>query len=265
MIIEIENTSSPGASFTPNTNEVLLKTYEWILEHKGIVLPFKDFRMRLQNEKKVNDNNNRNIYPLLKNGGLASYEKGADLHVDYFFTNTGTAYVKTLESIKLLEKEDYTKSQKEDAIRKFEAIQQEIVYGALKRILEQKDINYTQPMKNMISFLLKYDKISKIEFAYLLYSCKEDKNIQMTLSDMNDNVDLLRAGKLEIDVNVKVRNDLDIRKKTNSDNRKEGLTFLTSYTYFTSLLQQAGLVIKNDGYFCVNQNKKHLLAELGGK
>ena len=265
MIIEIENTSSPGASFTPNTNEVLLKTYEWILEHKGVIIPFKEFRMRLQNDKKVNDNNNRNIYPLLKNGGLASYEKGGVLQVDYFFTNTGTAYVKTLESIKLLDKEEYSQAQKTDAIRKFEAIQQEIIYGALKRILSQNDINYTQPMKNMIDFLLKYDKISKVEFAYLLYSCGNDKNIQIALHDMNNNVDLLRSGKLEIEVNVKVRNDLDIRKKTNLDNRKEGLTFLTSYAYFTSLLQQAGLVIKSDGYFCVNPDKKNLLAELGGK
>ena len=67
MIIEIENTSSPGASFTSNTNSVLLKTYEWICEHKGISIPFKEFRMRLQSEKGINDNNNRNIYPLLKN------------------------------------------------------------------------------------------------------------------------------------------------------------------------------------------------------
>ena len=57
MLIEIENTSSPGASFTNNTNEVLLITYEWICEHKGITIPFRDFRMRLQSEKGINDNN----------------------------------------------------------------------------------------------------------------------------------------------------------------------------------------------------------------
>ena len=64
MIIEIENTSSPGASFTSNTNSVLLKTYEWICEHKGISIPFKEFRMRLQSEKGINDNNNRNMIPV---------------------------------------------------------------------------------------------------------------------------------------------------------------------------------------------------------
>ena len=115
MVIEIENTSSPGASFTKNTNSVLLKTYEWICEHRGLSLPFREFRMRLQSEKGVNDNNNRNIYPLLKNGGLANYEKGSDLKVDSFYTNTGLAYVKTLESVEVIEVEDYTKEQKEKA------------------------------------------------------------------------------------------------------------------------------------------------------
>ena len=265
MIIEIENTSSPGASFTNNTNEVLLKTYEWILNNKGITLSFKEFRQRLQNEKNINDNNNRNIYPLLKNGGLVSYEKLSDIKVDNFFTNTGKAYVKTLESIKLIEKEDYSPQQKEDAIRKFETIKQEIIFDALKKIISQPDINYVEPMKDLIQFLISFDKISKVEYAYLIFSKNKIGNILLTLNDIKNEINMIRDGSLDIDVNVKVRNDLDIRKKTNSDNRKEGLSYLTSYTYLTNLLSQAGLLTKSDNYFYVISDKKHLLEELGGK
>jgi hypothetical protein len=49
MRIEIENTSSPGASFTENTNNVLLKTNDWIKEHNNYVLPFREFRKKLRN------------------------------------------------------------------------------------------------------------------------------------------------------------------------------------------------------------------------
>ena len=265
MIIEIENTSSPGASFTKNTNAVLLKTYEWICENKGLVLPFHDFRMRLQKDKGINDNNNRNIYPLLRNGGLATYEPGSSIHVDCFYTNTGLAYVKTLESIKfIIEDANYTKKQKEDAIKRFELIQNEIVYNSLKKIVAQPDINYVQPIQDMIDYLLRFEKINKTEYAYYLY-VKHSRDRQKALETMVANVDSYRKGDLVIEVNVRVRNDLDLRKKTNSKQRKEGLSYLTSYNYFTSLLQQAGLITKIEGnYYCVIEEKRHLLEQLGG-
>ena len=153
MEILIENTSSPGASFTPNTNAVLLKTYQWICEHQGISLPFKEFRMRLQADKKVNDNNNRNIYPLLKNGNLVNYEKGGEVQVDYFFTNTGLAYVKTLETIDMIENENYSRHQVEGALERFELIKQEIITNALYQVMEHKDVNYIEPLKEMICFI----------------------------------------------------------------------------------------------------------------
>lgn len=263
MIIEIENTSSPGASFTSNTNSVLLKTYEWICEHKGVSLPFKEFRMKLQSEKGINDNNNRNIYPLLKNGGLADYEKGTDLQVDYFYTNMGLAYVKTLESVNILETSGYTKKQVEEATRRFEIIQQEIIFGSLKKIVNQPDVNYVEPFQDLVRYLLRFGRISKVEFAYLLYM-KQQHEIREALNAMNDSVDMYRCGDLEIEVHVKVRNDIELRKRTQTDKRKEGLDFLTSYGYFISLLQQAGLIKKDDKYYEVVEEKKQLLDQLGG-
>ena len=263
MIIEIENTSSPGASFTKNTNEVLLKTYEWISEHEGLSLPFRDFRMRLQQEKGVNDNNNRNIYPLLKNGGLANYEKGSDLQVDYSYTNTGLAYVKTLESVLIIENGNYTKEQKIKAIKRFELIQNEIILGALKQIVARPDVNYVEPFQDLTRYLIKFGKISKVEYAYLLY-LKQRQEVREALNYMETDIERYRNGKIDFQVKVKVRNDLDIREKTKSDKRKEGLSFLTSYGYFTSLLQQAGLIVKDKKYFYVVEGKRHLLEQLGG-
>lgn len=263
MIIEIENTSSPGASFTSNTNLVMLKIYEWICEHKGMSLPFREFRMKLQNEKEINDNNNRNIYPLLKNGGLVNYEKGADLQVDYFYTNTGLAYVKTLETVRMLDNEGFTKKQISEATKKFGAIQQEIIFGALKKIVNQSDVNYVEPFQDLIKFLLKFGKVNKVEFAYLLY-VKQMEGIQETLNTMAPQIQMYRCGDLEIKVHVKVRNDIDLREKTKTDKREEGLSFLTSYGYFTSLLLQAGLTKKFDKYYEVVEEKRGLLEQLGG-
>lgn len=263
MIIEIENTSSPGASFTANTNSALLKTYEWICEHHGITIPFREFRRKLETEKGINDNNNRNIYPLLKNGDLVCYEKGGEIAVDTFYTNTGKAYVKTLETIALIENQGYSEKQVKEATKRFEMIQQEIICGALKKIVNQSDVNYVEPFQDLIKYLLRFEKISKVEFAYLIY-VKQQKEIREALDAMEPQVHMYRCGDLEIEVHVKVRNDIKIRETTKMDKRKEGLSFLTSYGYFTSLLVQAGLIRKNEKYFEVIDEKREILTELGG-
>lgn len=265
MIIEIENTSSPGASFTKNTNMVLLKTYEWIYEHKGTSLPFREFRMALQKDKNVNDNNNRNIYPLLKNGGLVNYEKNADLYVDHFFTNNGLAYVETLKTTKLLEesKENYSQTKISAINRELKAIQEEIITDALQKIVKKTDVNYVEPLQNLIKYLICYKKISKIEYAYLLYMLKQ-YSIDEALVKMKPTVDSYRAGSMDFVVHVKVRNDLDIKEKTNSDNRKESISFLTSFGYFSSLLSQAGLVTSNEKYIEVTEKRIDKLQLIGG-
>ena len=115
----------------------------------------------------------------------------------------------------------------------------------------------------MIRYIVRYNKINKTEFAYLIY-LKQSLDINQALDSMKTEVDNYRDGSIDIEVNVKVRNDLELRERTKSDKRKEGLTFLTSYGYFTSLLQQAGLVFKHENYFKVVEDKKCLLEQLGG-
>ena len=262
MRIEIENTSSPGASFTANTNEVLLKVLDWIKENNSKVLTFKEFRMTLQREKGINDNNARNIYPLLKNGGLIQYENRGDLIVNRFFTKTGLAYVTALDAKRDIQANDqYTPRQKQIATQKLDAIISEIVRNALSKIMKTPGLNYVEPLRGFISFVLRYRKIDKTEFAYFLYESKS-ANILDALNNAEENIRAYRAGSLEIDVSISVRNDLNLREQTNASKRKEGLSFLTSYTYFSSLLQQADFLMKQDGYFVLKEDYRAELEKL---
>lgn len=264
MKFQINNPSSPGASFTPNTNSVLLKTYEWITEHEGLVIPFREFRMKLQTDKGVNDNNNRNIYPLLKNGGLVSYERGGSILVDNFFTRTGLAYVKALQAKSLLNNQSYTKEKIKQASKKFDDILSEIIYGALLEIVKHTDVNYIEAFQDLVCFLCKFDKISKEEFALLIYS-RTSKSINDSLSAIEDYVRQHRAGNLDFEISVQVRNDIDLREQTMQSKRQENLSFLTSYGYFIGLLQQAGLIQKSEKYHQVVESQRSRLIALGGQ
>lgn len=265
MQIEIFNTSSPGASFTDNTNYVLLKIFDWIEEHKGLNISYKEFRVRLENDKEINDNNNRNIFPLIKNGGLAQYEKGEEILVDKFYTNTGLAYVKTLQLLNLIKKDSkYTRDQVIASENKLNEILQSIIYDALTNIVNTNDLNYVEPFQDMIRFLLKFEKINKEEYAYLLFE-RQRADIQTSLDVITDNILKYRANEIKIEISVTVRNDTEIQQKTNSKNRQEGLSFLTSYGYFVNLLNQAGLILKQEKYYIIANNKKGSLKKLAGE
>lgn len=265
MQIKIFNTSSPGASFTDNTNSVLLKIFEWIKKHQGLNITFKEFRERLENDKEINDNNNRNIFPLLKNGKLVQYEKGGEILVDEFYTNTGLAYVKTLELLNLIKQDlKYTREQVIASENKLNEILQNIIYGALLNIVNTNDLNYVEPFQDMIQFLLKFQKISKEEYAYLLFE-RQKSDISTSLDIIADNIHKYRANEIKIETSVTVRNDIKILQRTSSKNRQEGLSFLTSYVYFVSLLNQAGLIAKQNKYYAIANNKKDLLKKLVGE
>ena len=262
MRIDIENTSSPGASFTDNTNNVLLKISDWIAENESEVLSFKEFRMTLQREKGINDNNSRNIYPLLKNGGLIQYENRGDLVVNSFFTKTGRAYVTALDTKRLIKNSDqYSSEQKRNASNKIDTIISEIIRSALLKLLKNEELNYVEPLKWFVSYLLRYKKINKTEFAYFLFE-KKTNSVEQALENAKQNIMDYRNGTLDFDVNISVRNDIELREKTQSDKRKEGLSFLTSYTYFSSLLQQADIVVKKDGYFVLKEERRSELEKI---
>ena len=247
MQIIINNCSSPGASFTDNTNKVILSCYEWVVEHRGDVKPFIEFRREVSQAKGFNDNNARNIYPLLQNVGFVSYGKGADLAYDTFFSSTGKAYAKTVETERLILNGDYEPEKKNQAISKMYQIRKALVYQGLGLLLNQ-DSNYKKEMRACLGFLLEFRKINKTEFAYLLYAIAQS----FDFGTMKKDLDAYRNHELSIDVTVSVRNDIELRERTGNKQRTEGLSFLTAYSYFCGLFEQAGLIVKLDSdYYTV--------------
>ena len=258
MHIIINNCSSPGASFTDNTNKVILSCYEWVTEHSGEVKPFIDFRREVSKAKNFNDNNARNIYPLLQNVGFVSYGKGSNLEYDHFFTRTGKAYAKMVETEKLIFESDYSEKNKKDALKQMQQAKETLIYQGLLKLLS-KESNYRKEMAECLKFLTEFKKINKTEFAYLLYSISECLDNAIVKKD----IELYRTGDLIIDVTVSVRNDIDLREKTGDKKRKEGLSFLTAYSYFCGLFEQAGLIIKSEaGYFAIAMGSEEKIKKL---
>lgn len=254
MDILVKNTSSPGAMFSKNTDQTMVSAFDWIQNNNSPTLPFKEFRSRLASEYGINDNNARNIYPLLRNCGFVSYEKNGDIDTKLFFTNTGQAYVKLLKTLALIESDtSYTNVQKEEASNKIELIKQNIVYGGLKRLLSMES-NYKIPFLNVIKYLLAFSKINKKEFALQIYAY--DKYGENFVTSIRDIVEKYRNEVLEINVLVDVRNDIDIREASGNSRRTEGIEYLTSFGYFTGLLLEAGLVYKNKSYFVLSDDNK---------
>ena len=67
--------------------------------------------------------------------------------------------------------------------------------------------------------------------------------------DMVNVINDYRLEKVDIEVQVRVRNDIKIKERTGEESRLEDIGFLTSYSFYTGLLSQAGLVIKEGKYY----------------
>lgn len=259
MKIVIENCSSPGAHFSKNTNEVLLKIYEWIANNDNPELPFIEFRRRLESEAKINDNNARNIYPLLKNGGLVEYQPGEELSSGEFFTKRGLAYISALKARdELLQSDNYSKQQKDAAIAHFNEILSSIVCDSLKLLLKNDELNYSEGLRWYLTFLSKYRKINKREFAYMVYIMTQNEDIEST----KDVIEGYRNQQIDIEVQVRVRNDQKISASTGEKTRVEDISYFTAYSFYSGLINQAGLTKKVKDYFCIADRKEEKIAYL---
>lgn len=254
MDIIIENCSSPGAHFSKNTNEVLLKIYEWINRNNEPELPFIEFRRRLENEEKINDNNARNIYPLLKNGGLVEYHPGEALDSGSFFTRRGLAYLKALETKDMIMKSDYSNKQKEEASVQVDEILGSIVCDSLENLMKNKELNYSSSLKWYLIFLAKYGKINKQEFALMVYTMNDSNDDWQ--QKMNSTIEMYRKKEIDINVKVRVRNDQKIQQSTGEKTRIEDISYFTAYNFYSGLVNQAGLTRKVKDYFLVKESSK---------
>lgn len=247
MQIIIENCSSAGAHFSDKTNNVLLKIHKWITENNEPSLRFIEFRGHLKNDMGINDNNARNIYPLLKNCGFAEYAPGDVLDTSKFFTPKGTAYIMSLEALQLIEKEEYTQEQKRVVSLELKSILYELVYEGVAKLVHNDELNYSESMKWFIMFLLEYGKINKNEFAYMVYQMSnDDEDWKFKTKSV---IEGYRNKEITIDVKVRVRNDQDIKKKTGETTRLEEISYFTAYSYYAALFVQAGLIHKGENYY----------------
>ncbi len=255
MEIIIENCSSPGASFTDHTNKTLLCCNELISENVNKIVPFITFRRELETKKNINDNNARNIYPFLRNCGFINYEKSTDLCYGNLFTKLGKAYIKILESIQILEDTQSALSDEEkQALNNLKIFQQELIIEGIKNLLKIEDCNYRDELIACGWYLHNYNSIDKKEFAYFLFEYKKSKTDY--LKNMSDNIKKYRAGNLDFEVKVDVRDD---EKKSSTGRRLEGIGYLTSYNYFIGLYAQAGFLEKNKNRYEIVISKKDLL------
>ena len=166
MEITIENCPSPGAQFSENTNNVLKSIYHWILDNNFPELEFIEFRRKLEGIG-INDNNARNIYPLMKNTGFIDYVSRGILDTSKFFTPKGNAYILILETLLFIESENHN-NKYELAILLLKNILEELIYDGVEKIINS-EINYKEGLRWFLMFLLEYEKINKNEFAYMVY------------------------------------------------------------------------------------------------
>lgn len=249
MHIEINNCSSPGAHFSDNTNEVLLKLDDWITEHNEPCLKFIEFRKKTSKDKKFNDNNARNIYPLLKNCGFITYQKGDDIDTKTFFTNRGKAYIKALETKKMISESNYSQSKKNIVNQKIDNILEDLIFEAVVKLIDNAELNYTESLKWFLMYLIEFDKIDKNEFAYMVFIMQNNVGTKNWKTQIKEIVTSYRKGEIEINVKVRVRNDDKIKIKSGQSTRVEGISYFTAFSFYSGLVQQAGIIRKENRYF----------------
>ncbi|WP_308511490.1 hypothetical protein [uncultured Veillonella sp.] len=257
MEITIENCSSPGAQFSENTNNVLKLIYHWILDNDFPELEFIEFRRKLAGIG-INDNNARNIYPLMKNSGFIEYSSRGILDTSKFFTSKGKAYILILETLLLIESENQN-DKSESAILLLRKILEELIYDGVEQIIN--NAKYKEGLRWFLMFLLEYEKINKNEFAYMVYQMKHTPGEWIVVS--KPIIEQYREGLIDINVKVEVHNDNKIKEKTGYETRLEGIEFFTAYNYYYPLVIHSGIAYK-DGAYCCLKDREKLELLLGG-
>lgn len=258
MEITIENCPSPGAQFSENTNNVLKSIYHWILDNNFPELEFIEFRRKLEGIG-INDNNARNIYPLMKNTGFIDYVSRGILDTSKFFTPKGNAYILILETLLFIESENHN-NKYELAILLLKNILEELIYDGVEKIINS-EINYKEGLRWFLMFLLEYEKINKNEFAYMVYQMKHAPDDWAVAS--KSIIEQYREGLIDINVKVEVHNDNKIREMTGLETRLEGIEFFTAYNYYCSLVLHSGIAYKDRAY-CYLKDREKLELLLGG-
>lgn len=260
MDIVVRNTPSPGASFTKNTRRSIIAYYEYCQEHISTSLSFADFRKNVSSEKKTNANNDRNIFPFIKNLGFVSYGVGGVFSCSQLFTKSGIGLVKCFMLEQNLEqnKEDYPEDKYLAAKKSLDAAIEELVFNGMWHAMKSNNntMTYRDVLTLTIEYLLKFNNYDKPEFCYMLY-CSQ-KGITDT-KEILDTVTSYRNG----DIEIHVQSDAYDKKSGDANNRLLGdIGRITCCGYISGLLEASGLVkkIKNGRYELRADNKEKAAA-----
>ena len=242
MQITVFNPSSQGAHFTENTNRVIICCFEWIQSHIDEKESYNAFRQGVVSTyPEVNDNNLRNIVPLLQHYGFVSYKQKGINENSKFFTNSGKSYVEVLKLQRTIQADpNYTAEQKERALKEANCISKELLCDGLKNALIDYKCKYRAPLALYMEALLEFGHMDKKEFAILMWGKNKDPN--SPLDQIREQIRQYRDNTLEIEVSVDINNDKRIRAIQNSDRRIEGISYLTAFSFYSGLLEEAGLV-----------------------
>ena len=254
MRIEVFNPNNPGAKFTSNTENTLVTYYHEFEKKRDSILNFSEFRVYMQKTYGINNSNSRNIFAFCKNCGLLEYESGQGVTFETFFTNLGKAYIRVIESISMLSAEKNKSKEENESLKKFYELRQNIIFQCLKNLLKQKDCEYVDVLMKMLNFLLQSNSIDKTEYSLLL--CKEISN-----ADFKTILEKYRNNQISIDVFVNVRND---DSSVKGERVLKDIGFLTSWSYLIGMLNEAGLVEKENQQYFLVQNKRTLVEEIIG-
>lgn len=260
MEITIENCPSPGAQFSENTNKVLKLIYYWIRDNDFPELEFIEFRRKLEGIG-INDNNARNIYPLMKNSGFIDYSSRGILDTSKFFTPKGNSYILILETLLLIEESENQNDKSKSVVILLRKILEELIYDGLEKIINSNEINYKEGLRWFLMFLLEHEKINKNEFAYMVYQMKHNPRDWVVAS--KSTIEQYREGLIDINVKVEVHNDNKIKEKTGVETRLEGIGFFTAYNYYCPLVIHSGIAYKYKEY-CYLKDRRKLELLLGG-
>ena len=234
MKITIKNPSSAGSSFTTQTCTVIYQCYKFIQQVTVPMDRFIDFRTEFAKTTETNDNNNRNIFPLLKYAGFIKYDE--NIIYDAFFTNLGLGFIKVMHLQNYIADNINDELLKRKIEEKLNLIKQNLIGTGLRNILNCNECRYRRELLATIKFLYKYRTIKIEEFAYLIHSLNEDE-INF-LENMESKLNEYRQGDLVIEVAI------DIRSADGSRSEVD-ISRLTAYGYYIALLNQAGVILKN--------------------
>ena len=259
MNFVVRNSPSPGAMLSESNHESMLCYWEEAETLGDQQMKFQEFRKLVCDKHHTSPGNDRTVYPLLKNLGFLQYD--AWMNANHFFTPNGRAYVKLLKGVRDIEqKEDAGEYERTKALEKLQAMMEKLVYRGVWIMLTEKppkEVSYRGTILHLLRYLLQFDSIDKMEFAYFLYGLQNG----VSREEFADAIHRDRIGEeaLEytVDVYDKTADGIQLRK------RKKGS--LTCYGYLLSLLEKAGIVYAPDGNtkkFCLEEGKRRDIQDM---